>query len=165
MRVSSRRRAITAIITVVFSMALAATVAGRGCQTEDDGPTDAVYTFLERAKAQDRDGLFAMLGPKTKARLQEAARRATALVGGEQRYSAQDMLQPLRTGPAGKNAKTIRQSADRAIVLLREHNGRETEIELVWVNRDWLIELPAETSVNDSGLDSSPPERASAPVP
>jgi hypothetical protein len=135
----------TAAITVLFAVALAAAVAGRGFGSEEDGPTQALRSFLEAADGGDRDKLLGMLGPKTRARLENAAARATELVGGEGRYSAREMLQPLRGGPEALSGKIINLGRDgnTATLSIGDRKGGKTVVSAVLVEGRWLIELPA----------------------
>ena len=56
-------------------------------------------SFVAAAASGDRDKLLSILGPKTRARLEAKAARATELVGGEGRYAARDIIQPLSGAP------------------------------------------------------------------
>jgi hypothetical protein len=59
----------TAAITALFAMALAAAVAGRGCNNRSDGATDAVRSFVAAAASGDRKTIvsaFKTLGESCK---------------------------------------------------------------------------------------------------
>jgi hypothetical protein len=134
---------VTAAITALFAMALAAAVAGRGCNNRSDGATEAVRSFLEASAAGDRDKLLTMLGPETRARLDEAAARATKLVGGEGRYVARDMLQPISSEPA-LSIVNMGRDGDRASLSITDRRGMKTAVTAVLIDGRWRIELPAE---------------------
>lgn len=121
-------------------MALAAAVAGRGCQSEVDGPTDAVRAFLDASKNGDRATVFKLLGPKTHTRLEVAAKRATELVGGERRYEAADMLRPMQAS-SGITFETLSQNNEEAIVELTDSTGLRSKVRLLLIDKKWRIEL------------------------
>lgn len=124
-------------------MALAAAVAGRGCNNRSDGATEAVRSFLDASAAGDRDKLLGMLGPKTLARLEDAAARATKLVGGEARYVARDMLQPISREPA-KSIVNMGRDGDHATLSITDRRGTKTAVTAVLIDGHWRIELPEE---------------------
>lgn len=144
MNTSSRRHGIAAAISVLFAMALAAAVAGRGCQSDLDGPTEAARAFATAAAAGDRSAMLEMLGPQTLERLESAAARATELVGGEGRYQARDMLQPLSERRSPISIVNMGRDGDRASLSLTDHRGEKSTITAVLVEKKWLIELDDE---------------------
>ncbi len=122
-------------------MALAAAVAGRGCNKDLDGPTEAVRAFLKASEAGDRDAMFGMLGPKTREQLHSAALRATTLVGGEGRYEARDMLTPHNNGPDVITVVNMGRDGDQAILSLTDAQGEKSTILVVLTDGEWLLEL------------------------
>lgn len=142
MAAASRRRAVAAAVTALLAMALAAAVAGRGCRGEDDLPEGTVRAFAAAARAHDRDALYELLGPATRARLESAARRATELVGG-QRFAPQDLIRSDldRLGPV--RVLRVEQDGARAVVEVADELDQPAAIELVKVDGHWRIELPA----------------------
>ncbi len=141
MGTDSRRNGITAAITALFAMALAAAVAGRGCQAAEDGPTEALRAFVAASAAGDRDTLLEMLGPKSRAQLDNAANRATKLVGGERRYEARDMLQPVTGGAGTITIVNMGQDGNRASMSITDQHGNRSIVTVVLVDGQWLVEL------------------------
>src|SRR5215204_3364014 len=88
----TRRSTIAAVATALAAMALAAAVAGRSCQVRKPGPEMTVRDLLQASRANDRDLIFELLTPATRARLEAEAKRATDLVGAAIRYQAKDMI-------------------------------------------------------------------------
>ena len=122
-------------------MALAAAVAGRGCNRDADGPTEAVRAFLQASAAGDKDAALEMLGPKTQAQLHEAALRATKLVGGEGRYEARDMLQPHNGGPDAVSVVNMGRDGDQASLSLTDSQGNKSTVITVLIDGQWRLEL------------------------
>src|SRR5436190_16636801 len=89
---TSRRSTVAAAASLLAAMAVAAAVAGRSCRVSQPGPEAAVRDMLQAAKTGDRDTVFDMLAPATRARLEAEARRATDLVGASIRYTAKDLV-------------------------------------------------------------------------
>jgi len=137
----ARRRGIATAITAIFAMALAAAVAGRGCRASEDGPTAALREFVEAAAKGDRDRLLEMLGPKSRAKLQDAANRATKLVGGERRYVARDMLQPVSGGPGEVSIVNMGRDGDTAAMSVTDGRGNKSIVSAVLIDGTWFIEL------------------------
>jgi hypothetical protein len=141
MATSARRRGMTAAITALFAMALAAAVAGN---RRSDGATEAVRAFVAAAQAGDRDKLLGMLGPKTLGRLEKSAERATKLVGGQGRYTARDMIQPMSGDGRGISIVNMGRDGDTASLSITDRFGEKTIVTAVLIGGDWRIELPEE---------------------
>src|SRR5690606_14527444 len=88
----TRRSTLAAVASAVAAMALAAAVAGRSCRVTQPGPEATVRDLLQAARTNDRDLVFELLAPSTRARLEAQAKRATDLVGASTRYSAKDLI-------------------------------------------------------------------------
>ena len=88
----TRRSTIAAVTSALAAMALAAAVAGRSCQVTPPGPEMTVHDLLQAAKTGDRDLVFELLTPATRARLEAEANRSTDLVGAANRYHAKDLI-------------------------------------------------------------------------
>jgi len=73
--ISSRRSTVAAVGSALAAMALAAAVAGRSCRVAPPGPEATVGDLIRAANAGDRDVVFDLLAPATKARLE--TRRST----------------------------------------------------------------------------------------
>ncbi len=141
MRADTRRSGVTAAITALFAMALAAAVAGRGCNETEDGPTAALRVFVATAAAGDRDALLEMLGPKSRIKLEQAANKATKLVGGERRYEARDMIQPVSGGAGDISIVSMGRDGDTATMSVTDASGSKSLVTAVYVDGSWLIEL------------------------
>ncbi len=144
MAMGSTRNGMTAAITAIFAMALAAAVAGRGCNNRSDGATDAVRAFVAASATGDRDKLLGMLGPKTLARLEEKAARATKLVGGEGRYAARDMFHPISGESKQLSIVNMGRDGDTASLSITDRRGEKTIVTAVLIDGNWRIELPEE---------------------
>ena len=144
MATGSRRRGMTAAITALFAMALAAAVAGRGCNSRSDGATEAVRSFIAASAAGDRDKLLSLLGPKTLARLEASAARTTKLVGGEGRYSARDIIQPISGEPRNLSIVNMGRDGDTATLSITNRRGEKSTVTAVLIDGEWRIELPEE---------------------
>jgi hypothetical protein len=140
----TRRNAIAAAASAVAAVALAVAVAGRSCQVEEDTPEAAVREFAAAAGADDREALFRMFGPETRKRLEAAAKRATDLVGGSERYSPLDMISINRSRdmPPPKDFVVKEQGEALATVEIIGAMGERSEVTVVRENGRWHIELP-----------------------
>lgn len=146
---TSRRSTIAAIASALAAMAIAAAVAGRSCRVSQPGPEAAVRDILQAAKTGDRDTVFDMLAPQTRARLEVEARRATDLVGASTRYSAKDLVSigSSENIAPPTDITVIEERGDRAVVELVSPAGR-SRIELVKIDGRWKIDIPAYGRVN-----------------
>ena len=140
---TSRRSTVAAVASVLAAMALAASVLGRSCRVTQPGPEVAVRQMLQAAKTGDRDTVFSMLSPATRARLEAEAKRATDLVGAATRYSAKDLVSiGSSEGVAAPTDITVlEEGGDHAIVEVVSPAGR-ARIELLKSEGHWTIELP-----------------------
>jgi hypothetical protein len=139
----TRRSTVAAVASALAAMALAIAVAGRSCRVTTPGPEVAVRDLLAAAKAGDRDAIYELLTPATRARLETEAKRATDLVGAAVRYTAKDLISI--GAPDGVAAPTditvIEQAGDRATVEVVSPNGR-ARIDLVRSDGRWRVDLP-----------------------
>jgi len=140
---TSRRSTVAAVASALAAMALAAAVAGRSCQVAQPGPEAAVREMLRAAQTGDRDAVFELLSPATRARLESEAKRATDLVGAATRYTAKDLVSiGSSDGVAAPTDITIvEERGDRAVVEVVSPAGR-ARMELVHVRGRWHIDLP-----------------------
>lgn len=139
----TRRSTIAAVASALAAMALAAAVAGRSCRVTQPGPELTVRDLLQAARTGDRDLVFELLAPSTKARLESQAKRATDLVGAATRYTATDLIS---IGASDSNAAPthitmIEQRSDAAVVEVVSASGR-ARVQLVKVDGRWRVELP-----------------------
>jgi hypothetical protein len=139
----SRRSPVAAVASALAAMALAAAVAGRSCQVTPPGPEVAVREMLQAARTGDRDAVFELLSPETRARLELEAKRATDLVGAAHRYTAKDLISI--GGPDSEAPPTditwVKDLGDRATVEVVSPTGRSS-VDLVKVGGRWYIHLP-----------------------
>lgn len=141
---TTRRSTVAAVASALAAMAVAAAVAGRSCRVSQPGPEAAVRDMLQAAKTGDRDTVFELLAPRTRARLEVQARRATDLVGASMRFAPKDLVS--MGSSDGVDAPTditvLDELDDRAVVEVVSPAGR-SRLELVRVEDRWLIDLPA----------------------
>jgi hypothetical protein len=141
---STRRSTVAAVASALAAMAIAAAVAGRSCRVSQRGPEAAVRDVLQAARIGDLDTVFQLLSPRTRARLEAEARRATDLVGAAERFSAKQLVS--MGSSEGVSAPTditvLDELDDRAVVEVVSPAGR-SRIELIRVDGRWLIDLPA----------------------
>jgi len=141
---TTRRSTVAAVASALAAMALAAAVAGRSCRVSQPGPELAVRDMLQAAKTGDRDTVFELLAPETRARLEAQARRATDLIGASVRFAPKDLVSMgSADGVAAPTDITVLEELDdRAVVEVVSPAGR-SRIELVRIDDRWLIDLPA----------------------
>jgi hypothetical protein len=139
----TRRSTIAAIASALAAIALAAAVAGRSCRVTQPGPEVTVRDVLQAAKAGDRDTVFALLTPATRARLETEAKRATDLVGGAVRYAAKDLISigASEGVPDPTDITVLEEEGDRAIVEVVSPGGR-ARLELRQIDGHWRVDLP-----------------------
>lgn len=141
---TSRRSTIAAVASALAAMAVAAAVAGRSCRVSQPGPEAAVRDMMQAAKTGDRDTVFDMLTPRTRARLEVEARRATDLVGASIRYTAKDLVSIGSSDniAAPTDITVLEEHDDRATVEVVSPAGR-SRMSLVKVEGRWKIDIPA----------------------
>ena len=92
LKIASRGRAITLTASALAAVAFAAAMAGRACRVDDDSPEGAARAFATAARTGDREAIYELLGPETRARLEKATKYATELVGGPTRFDELDLI-------------------------------------------------------------------------
>jgi hypothetical protein len=134
---------VAAVASALAAMALAAAVAGRSCRVAPVGPEVTVRDLLQAAKTADRDAIFELLTPATRARLDSEAKRATDLNGAAVRYTAKDLISiGASDGIAPPTDITvIEERGDRAIVEIVSPTGR-ARLELLKSEGRWRVDLP-----------------------
>ena len=139
----TRRSTVAAVASALAAMALAAAVAGRSCRVTPPGPEVTVRDLIQAAKAGDRDTIFELLTPATRARLDTEAKRATDLVGAAVRYTAKDLISiGTSEGLASPTDITVLEEAgDRAVVEVVSPSGR-ARLQLVQTDGRWRVDLP-----------------------
>lgn len=137
----TRRPAIAAAATALAAIAIAVAVAGRGCDDGEEGPAGTVRALVTAAKAGQRERVFELLGPATRARLERAAARASELDGGKP-HRAIDLLE-VAAPTADLATLAVRERDGRTFVELVDHRGERSAVEVVRDGGGWRVELPA----------------------
>ena len=139
----TRRSTIAAVASALAAMALAAAVAGRSCQVTQPGPEMTVRDLLQAAKTNDRDLVFELLTPSTRARLEAEAKRATDLVGAAVRYTAKDLISigASDSVAAPTDITVIDARGDHAVVEIVSAAGR-SRLSLYKIDGRWRVDLP-----------------------
>ncbi len=137
---SSRRSTVAAVGSTLTAMALAAAVAGRSCRVTQPGPETAIHDMLQAAKTGDQAAVFALLGPRTREKLDAEAKHATDLVGASTRYTAKDLISIGNSDIAPTDITVVEEYDDRAVVEVVSPSGR-ARTDLVKVDGRWRIEL------------------------
>ena len=138
----SRRSTLAGVASALAAMAVAVAVAGRSCRVDEAGPDVAVRDFVAAAKANDREMVFALLSPSTRARLEIEAKRATDYVGAAVRFQAKDLLSiGTFEGVAPTEITVVEEQPDRAVVVVASVAGK-ARIDLVRVDGLWRIDVP-----------------------
>ncbi len=141
---TSRRSTVATVASALAAMAVAAAVAGRSCRVSQPGPEAAVRDMMQAAKTGDRDTVFALLTPSTRARLEVEARRATDYVGAAIRFTAKDLVSIGNSDSTTTvtDITVVSEHGDRAQVQVISPSGRAA-MELVRIDGKWLVELPS----------------------
>ncbi len=137
----SRRSTLAGVASALAAMAVAVAVAGRSCRVDEAGPDVAVRDFVAAAKANDREMVFALLSPSTRARLEVEAKRATDYVGAAVRYQAKDLLSIGTFEGVAPTITVVEEQGDRAVVVVASVAGK-ARIDLVRVEGLWRIDVP-----------------------
>ncbi len=140
---SSRRSTLAGVASALAAMAVAVAVAGRSCRVDEAGPDVAVRDFIAAAKANDRDTVFALLSPSTRARLESQAKLATDYVGAAVRYQPKDLLSIGNfEGVTPTDITVVEEQSERAVVYIASPAGG-ARIDLVRAEGLWRIDVPA----------------------
>jgi hypothetical protein len=135
-------RLVALAASVLAAAALAAAVAGRSCSVDDDSPEGAVRSFVAAAEAGDRTAVYELLGPATRARLAEAAERATNLAGSTGRYAPLDLISISPIAERPKKINLVSRDGDTAVVEVVDASGAAARLSLVREEGHWRLELP-----------------------
>jgi hypothetical protein len=150
------------------ALVLAAVAALGGCTQADEAstPEGAVRVFTRgadpRPSARDRERVTALLGPRTRQRLTEAARLASQQAGARRPMDWKEMVLVGLARPRYELAsvRVVAQDATTARVEVRGQGGEREEVELTREGGLWKLELPAPPP-DEPG---SAPASASAPA-
>jgi hypothetical protein len=140
----TRRSTLAAVASALAAMALAAAVAGRSCQVTKPGPEVTVRDLLQAARTGNRDLVFELLTPATRARLDAEANRATDLVGAAVRYTAKDLISIGATDDSTNptDITVIENRGGRAVVEIVSPAGR-SRMQLYDIDGRWRVDLAA----------------------
>jgi hypothetical protein len=140
--VSGGPRALAALAVVL--------VAGGACREADEAttPEGAVRAFARgadpRPTARDRDRVYALVGPRTRARLTEVARLASQQAGARRPLDWKEMLLVGLARPRYelKMTRMLDRAGDTARVEVRGAGGERDIVEVVREGALWKVELP-----------------------
>jgi hypothetical protein len=165
--VSLPRRALVLIGSAALAMA------GLACRQADEArtPAGAVRAFARaadpRSALRDRERVCSLIGPRTRARLEESARRATQQAGARRALQWTDMLVIGMARPRyDLNGVRVLESSDqRALVETRGPGGSRETVEVVREGELWKIELPVPPPEHAASAPASTSQPQSAPAP
>jgi hypothetical protein len=144
MDVTSRRRAIAAGTSALLAVVLAVAIAGRGCSADDETPVGAVRAFVSAARAGDREAVYELLGPRTRAHLEAQAQKATEFVGGSRRFAPTELMSVTSGGiqrSAPRDYELRERDGDTAVVDIVGADGTHNPTTVVKVDGRWRVEL------------------------
>jgi hypothetical protein len=123
-------------------LALLLLLFGAGCGGTRS-PEGAVRALAEAAEVGDRDTVFALLGPATRARLQADAQRA-AQAAGRRELGAKDLVAAGWSPPRWRAVEVdvVSRAGDHATVEVRGPGHERETVACVLVNGHWRVELP-----------------------
>jgi hypothetical protein len=132
---------------LLLAAALGLAAAGPGCKADEARtPEGAVRRFAQAAdpRSRERDRVFELVGPRTRARLAAAARLATQQAGVRRSFDWKDMLVVGVARPRYDLAETrvVERGAHRAVVEVRGAHGERETVEVVLEGETWKLELP-----------------------
>jgi hypothetical protein len=106
-------------------------------------PEATMKRFINATRNGARDEVFAALGPRTRARIDESM-RAAKRVSGRLALAPESFLAVGRAAPAWEPSGTrlLRADGDLAVVEVYSERGDRHEINLVREGGVWKIELP-----------------------
>lgn len=103
-----------------------------------------VRDLIQAARAGDRDLVFELLAPNTRAGLEAEAKRATDLVGAATRYTAKDLISigAFDATSTPTHITVIEERGEHATVEIVSAAGR-SRVQLQKTGGRWRVELPA----------------------
>jgi hypothetical protein len=118
-------------------------LAPSACDTGARSPEGAVRALAEAAESGDRDAVWTLLGPATRARLSSDAERA-AQVAGRRELRGRDLLAAGWSPPRWRavDIDVLARSSDRATVEVRGPGHERERLTLVRAGGQWQVELP-----------------------
>lgn len=131
--------------TAIRVMAVGLTVAS-GCSAGTRSPEGVVRALAEAAAGGEREEVWRLLGPETRARLAAEARRGSDL-SGRRVLSPAEMLAvgwaPPRFRPV--RIRELSRQAGRAVVEVSGEHGEREEVRCVETQGAWQVEMPPGT--------------------
>jgi hypothetical protein len=136
MTCSTRRRRWLLALPLALSLALA-------CSKDPSSPEGAVERMVTAARTGDRAGVYARLGPATRARI-DALVAASRKMSGRVTLKPQDFLSVGWAPPAWEldGLRTLRRDGSTADVEVYAASGDRHIVSLVREGDEWKIELP-----------------------
>jgi hypothetical protein len=158
---------------LVLGVSAALAAAAAACRQADEAgtPTGAVRAFARaadpRSATRDRERVCSLIGPRTRARLQESAQLATQQAGARRPFEWKDMLVVGMARPAHElqDVRLLEAGDRRALVEARGPAGARETLELVREGELWKIELPAPPEERAASAPATNSQPASAPHP
>jgi hypothetical protein len=125
--------------TVLLAAAL---LAGGGCSGRDD-PEAAVESLIAAARAGDRAGVYARLGPRTRARI-DGLLASAQRTGGTRTLRPEDLVTVGWLPPAWEHDRTrlLRREGQEAEVEVRSASDEHQTVKTVQEGKTWKVELP-----------------------
>lgn len=131
--------------TLVAGLLCAILVGGLGgCSAGTRSPVGAVHTLIEASLDGDRGAVWRLLGPATRERLRQGAKRAAEMSG--RRAVVPEELLAVGWLPPRFHVDEVRElerSGDHATVEVRGRAGERETVACVRVGGAWKVELPA----------------------
>ena len=114
-----------------------------GCSAGTRSPVGAVRALAEAAQAGDRAEVWRLVGPATRAKLTEDARKAGALAG-RRPAAPEQMLAVGWFSPRYQpdQVRELSRAGDHAQVEVIGPKGEWQEVTCVRVDGQWKVELP-----------------------
>ncbi len=123
-------------------MLVGATLATTGCSAGTRSPAGAVRALAEAAANGDRDAVYALVGPRTRARLESGAATAAQL-SGRRRVRAVELLGVGWFPPTFTlaDAKELSRQGNTATVQVSSRQGQTALTTCIKENDAWKVEL------------------------
>jgi hypothetical protein len=128
---------------LVAALALLLVLVPAACASGARSAEGAVRALAEAAESGDRDAVWLLLGPATRARLAADAQRA-AQVAGRRELQARDLLAAGWSPPRWRAAEfeLVSASGDHASVEVRGPHHEREQLACVRSHGQWQVELP-----------------------
>ncbi len=131
-------RASTLVVALLVPLALAA------CGGDGGSPVSATRAFIDAAQTADRARVLRLLGPATRARLDEAAAKASTL-SGRRRMEPAELVAVGWFAPRLRAAVDVRERSrqgNSATVEVSGPHGERQEVSCIRTAQGWQLELP-----------------------